>query len=70
MTYDDWKATDTTPEPEREGWCGKCEHYECDCPCCNEPSSEELKDLATRVNGAPPLECPVNERGRPPKEKS
>lgn len=37
MTYDEWKATDTTPEPEREGYCDECEHYECDCPCCNPP---------------------------------
>lgn len=38
MTYDDWKTTDDTPEDEPTGWCAKCEHYECDCPCCTEPA--------------------------------
>jgi hypothetical protein len=37
VSYDDWKATDCAPEPEREGWCDVCEHHECDCPCCTEP---------------------------------
>ena len=42
MTYDDWKTRDDTPEPERDGWCDECEHYECDCPCCTEPQEITL----------------------------
>jgi hypothetical protein len=38
MTYDDWKSTDATPEPDPNR-CEKCGHPEgnCDCRCCNEP---------------------------------
>jgi ribosomal protein S14 len=41
MTYDDWKATDTTPEPDpnRCETCGHPEGY-CDCPCCHEDVEE------------------------------
>lgn len=41
-TYDDWKTTDDTPEPEPEYWCEGCEHDPegCDCPCCNEVEIE------------------------------
>jgi hypothetical protein len=40
MTYDDWKSTDPTPEPDPNS-CEKCEHQEgnCDCRCCNEPEA-------------------------------
>lgn len=39
MTYDDWKLRsdrDDAPEPEPASWCSKCEHHQCECPCCNE----------------------------------
>lgn len=41
MTYDDWKATDDTPEPDPNR-CVQCEHPEghCDCPCCYDHQSE------------------------------
>ena len=40
MTYDDWKAREWPGEPDRSGYCDKCRHYECDCPCCTEPVAE------------------------------
>lgn len=42
MTYDDWKTTDDTPQPDPNP-CEKCGHAEgaCDCePCCREPKDK------------------------------
>jgi hypothetical protein len=44
MTYDDWKTTDDTPQPDpnRCDVCGHPDGY-CDCPCCVEPPPPPAK---------------------------
>lgn len=46
MTYDDWKTTDDTPEPEPAWRCDECGHHgadddSCGCPCCTDPGEED-----------------------------
>lgn len=40
-TYDEWKTTDDTPQPD-PNFCPACDHPEnyCDCPCCVAPDEE------------------------------
>lgn len=49
MTYDDWKSTDTTPEPEPAWHCSECGHNGradeyCGCSCCTEPKEGDMNE--------------------------